>query len=101
MVLEPAPHPTGQAPPPPPPRLAHTNHTFQGWGGKKNGWLTYDADIQHQLFALWQRGGGSVTITCAGNAYEVNLVDLTDMTQDRVDTDAPSRRVRIKELSDD
>ena len=91
------PHPTGQAPPPAPPLPAPPNITFQVWGGKKTGWVSYKEPVQHQLRELWANGGGVTEVKIADCVYAIRLTPPDDMDQDRRDTDQPPRKVRILE----
>ena len=96
-VLSPMPHPKGQAPPPPPPLPAPENITFQVWGGNKNGWVSYQEPVQHQLRELFANGGSLTEVTIAGCVYAIHLTAVDDMDQDRRGTGFPPRKVRILE----
>ena len=91
------PHPATAVPPPPPPADASQTLTFQVWGGRSTSWLTYEEPIQRQLRTLWATGGGEVQGDISGYTYIIRLTDVDNMEQDRVDTGAPPRKVRIRE----
>ena len=92
--------PYAQPPPPPHPATSDASLTFQVWGGKKTRWISYEPGIQLELQQLWASGGGSTEVVVEGMRYRIDLTAADNMWQNRLDTEAPARKVRILNWSD-
>ena len=69
------------------------DQVWQYWGGRKTKWQDYSPEVSAALACMAREGPPSRDFGLGGCTYRINVVALT---QNRLDTDAPSREIRVR-----